>query len=86
MDAFGINCKSLLFPFGFSTFIRKKKMEYRSTLTLIAQSDIMRNLLVQVETAAKSDSSVLLVGETGVGKELFAEFIHKKVHAQIFHS
>ncbi len=49
-----------------------------STLTLIAQSTIMRELLAHVETAALSDSSLLLVGETGVGKELFAEYIHKK--------
>ena len=29
------------------------------------------------ERAAKSDSNILLEGETGTGKELFAEFIHK---------
>ncbi len=49
-----------------------------TTLTLITQSPIMKELIGYVETAALSDSSVLLVGETGVGKELFAEFIHKK--------
>ena len=53
-------------------------MNPTSTLTLIAQSAIMRELLAHVETAALSDSSLLLVGETGVGKELFAEYIHKK--------
>ncbi len=38
----------------------------------------MQELLNQVDIAAGSDSSMLLVGETGVGKELFAEYIHKK--------
>ncbi len=53
-------------------------MSPTSTLTLIAQSTTMCELLEQVDTAALTDSSVLLIGETGVGKELFAEYIHKK--------
>ena len=43
---------------------------------IITQDPNMRAILTRVETIAKSDSSVLLVGETGVGKELFADFIH----------
>jgi transcriptional regulator with GAF, ATPase, and Fis domain len=49
-----------------------------SSLTLIAQSTMMRELLKHVDIAALSDFSVLLVGETGVGKELFAEYLHHK--------
>ena len=37
----------------------------------------MRAILDRVRTIADSDTSVLLVGETGVGKELFADFIHR---------
>jgi len=37
----------------------------------------MKNLLHMVERAARSDSNILLQGETGCGKELFAELIHK---------
>jgi DNA-binding NtrC family response regulator len=37
----------------------------------------MRRLMTQVERAAKSDVSVLLLGETGVGKEVFARAIHE---------
>ncbi len=59
-------------------------MSPTSTLALIAQSTIMRELLEHVETAALSDSSMLLVGETGVGKELFAEYIHKKSNRENF--
>ena len=47
------------------------------TLTLITQSELMRSILSRIETIAESDSSVLLIGETGVGKELFAEYIHR---------
>jgi transcriptional regulator with PAS, ATPase and Fis domain len=40
----------------------------------------MRSILSEVDTIARSDSSVLLIGETGVGKELFAEYIHRTSH------
>jgi len=47
------------------------------TVSLIAQSEVMRSILARIDTIAASDSSVLLVGETGVGKELVAEYIHR---------
>ena len=37
----------------------------------------MRAVLARVDTIAQSDTSVLLIGETGVGKELFADYIHR---------
>jgi two-component system response regulator AtoC len=47
------------------------------SVSLIAQSESMRSVLLRLDTVAASDSSVLLIGETGVGKELIAEFIHR---------
>ncbi len=44
---------------------------------IIYQSAAMKNLLRQVEMVAMSDSTVLLLGETGTGKELIARAIHK---------
>lgn len=44
--------------------------------TLIAKSPIMAAKLEIVDRIAKTDSSVLILGESGVGKELFAEQIH----------
>lgn len=44
---------------------------------IIFQSTVMKNLLRQVEMVATSDSTVLLLGETGTGKELIARAIHK---------
>ncbi len=44
---------------------------------MITQSEVMRNIISRVETIAGSESSVLFVGETGVGKELFADYVHR---------
>lgn len=43
---------------------------------IIFQSDAMRNILEQVDLVARSDSTVLILGETGTGKELIARAIH----------
>ncbi|SCZ85601.1 putative DNA-binding response regulator in two-component system [Nitrosomonas mobilis] len=44
---------------------------------IVTQSAIMEDLLVKVELVAQKDASVLLHGESGVGKELFARAIHQ---------
>lgn len=49
----------------------------QKSLTLIARNEKMREILSRVDRIVASDSSVLLVGETGVGKEIFAEYIHR---------
>ena len=43
---------------------------------IIGRSDAMYNVLKQVEMVAQSDSTVLILGETGTGKELIARAIH----------
>lgn len=52
-------------------------MHPHHSLALIATSNVMRSILARIDTIAASDSSVLLIGETGVGKELIAEYIHR---------
>jgi transcriptional regulator with PAS, ATPase and Fis domain len=44
---------------------------------LIGSTDVMRELRSQVERVAATDFTVLLVGESGVGKELVARQIHE---------
>jgi Nif-specific regulatory protein len=44
--------------------------------TLIAKSRLILEKLEIIDRIAKTDSSVLILGESGVGKELFAEQIH----------
>lgn len=43
---------------------------------IIGKSAAIKNLLAFIKKAAKSDANVLLLGETGVGKELAARMIH----------
>jgi len=43
---------------------------------IIARSDLMKDVFEKVEIVAGSDISVLIQGESGVGKELIAEAIH----------
>ncbi|WP_420237099.1 sigma 54-interacting transcriptional regulator [Telmatobacter bradus] len=44
---------------------------------MIGNSSALRAVLYQIEVVAKSDSTVLILGETGTGKELVARLIHK---------
>jgi Nif-specific regulatory protein len=44
--------------------------------TLVAKSPAILEKLEIIDRVAKTDSSVLILGESGVGKELFAEQIH----------
>jgi DNA-binding NtrC family response regulator len=48
-----------------------------TSIAIVTRSERMRAILARVDTIARSDTSVLLVGETGVGKELFADYIHQ---------
>jgi formate hydrogenlyase transcriptional activator len=45
---------------------------------IIGTSGTLRRLLKQVETVAPTESTVLIQGETGVGKELIARAIHDR--------
>jgi len=44
---------------------------------IVGQSAALRHILDLVETVAPSDSTVILLGETGTGKELIARAIHQ---------
>ena len=45
---------------------------------IVGKSPALRHVLELVETVAPSDSTVLLLGETGTGKELIARAIHER--------
>jgi len=55
--------------------------EFRSEMgfeQIIGSSPALKHVLQLVETVAPSDSTVLLLGETGTGKELIARAIHER--------
>lgn len=51
------------------------KEEYNFT-EIIGKSDVIKEVLKKVEQVAKTNSTVLILGETGTGKELLARAVH----------
>jgi DNA-binding NtrC family response regulator len=49
----------------------------RTSSDIVGQTTVMRECIAQLERYAQSDQPVLLEGETGVGKDLFARTLHK---------
>jgi formate hydrogenlyase transcriptional activator len=45
---------------------------------IVGSSDALRQVLAQVSKVAPTDTTVLILGETGTGKELIARAIHKR--------
>ncbi len=52
------------------------RSEYRFD-EIVGSGPALRGVLKQIETAAPTDSSILIQGETGTGKELVARAIHR---------
>ncbi len=60
-------------------------INFEEFVEIVGKSAKLRSVLEAVETVARSDSTVLILGETGTGKELIARAIHdrseRKPHA-----
>ena len=56
--------------------LRDRIRQSHSPVSLIGDCRAFRDVLAQVELVAPADSTVLLVGETGTGKELIARAVH----------
>ncbi|MBK6943059.1 MAG: sigma 54-interacting transcriptional regulator [Planctomycetes bacterium] len=52
-------------------------LETRDTAPYVFRSTAMKDVLAQLDKVARSSASVLLLGETGVGKEVVAELLHR---------
>jgi PAS domain S-box-containing protein len=56
--------------------LRNEVTSLKAPKSIAAESETVRKALAQVELVAPTDSTVLLLGETGSGKEVFAQAIH----------
>jgi formate hydrogenlyase transcriptional activator len=60
-------------------FVLREEIDRTSMFEeIVGSSRPMRQVLKQVEKVAPSDSTVLILGETGTGKELIARALHKR--------
>ncbi|MBN1758910.1 MAG: sigma 54-interacting transcriptional regulator, partial [Chitinispirillaceae bacterium] len=59
------------------TIARLQTDHEQHTLPIIFSCDSMREAITCATTFASTDSTVLITGETGTGKELFARFVHR---------
>jgi PAS domain S-box-containing protein len=59
-----------------NTYYREKIQSVEGSGELLGQSDPMKYLHFRIRQVAPSDTTVLILGETGTGKELVAEAIH----------
>ncbi len=60
------------------TTLLSKEVSKKHSEKIIGDSKSLTRVLTLANKAAQSDSNVLVEGETGTGKELFAEYIHKQ--------
>jgi two-component system, NtrC family, response regulator AtoC len=61
-----------------TTVLLSKEISKKHSEKIIGESKSLQRVLNLTVKAAQSDSNVLVEGETGTGKELFAEYIHKQ--------
>ncbi len=58
------------------TYLKKEVEQLKDPQEIIYLSPVMEKILEQVRTVAATDTTVLLTGETGTGKDIVARFIH----------
>ena len=71
-----INARSLDRAYNEIQLLHERAPSDESYHTMVGKSPVMQKMLRMADRVAKTDSSVLILGESGVGKELFAERIH----------
>jgi transcriptional regulator with GAF, ATPase, and Fis domain len=56
--------------------LRNEVKTLKGPQSIAAESEPVRRVLAQIESVARTNATVLLLGETGSGKEVFAQAIH----------
>jgi formate hydrogenlyase transcriptional activator len=59
------------------TYLRQEIAEEQNFQNIIGRSNALRDTLSKISPVASTDTTVLISGETGTGKELFARAIHE---------
>lgn len=60
----------------YSIELLQLKNDVAKSLGLVYRSSLMKNIIEKAEIIAQTDSTVLILGESGVGKSLIARFLH----------
>ncbi len=61
-----------------NTYLREEVVEAKAFGALVGQSAALRQIISQIDLVAPTEASVLILGETGTGKELVALEIHRR--------
>lgn len=60
------------------TYLQEELKSEHNFEDIIGKSDVLKYVLFKIEQVATTDATVLLLGETGTGKELVARAIHNR--------
>jgi transcriptional regulator with GAF, ATPase, and Fis domain len=61
-----------------NAYLKEEVIEAKAFGDLVGQSVALRQISSQIDLVASTDASVLILGETGTGKELVAHEIHRR--------
>ena len=61
-----------------NTCLQEEAVEAKAFGDLVGQSEALRQIVGQIDLVAPTNASVLILGETGTGKELVAREIHRR--------
>jgi len=61
-----------------NTYLQEAVVEAKAFGDLVGQSAALRHIVSQIDLVAPTEASVLILGETGTGKELVAHEIHQR--------
>ena len=65
-----------------NAYLQEEVVEARAFGDLVGQSAALRHIVSQIDMVAPTDATVMILGETGTGKELVAHEIHRRSQRQ----